>query len=73
MVAEVAAEEAEVAAEEAEVAAEEGEVVEEAAQRQVERLQEEEMQNSSERNHLPSAEIDKMSTDSFQISKDICR
>ena len=54
----------------------EGEVAEEvegAAQQQVGQPQEEEeMRNSSEQNHLPSAGIDKTSTDSFQISKDTC-
>ena len=44
------------------------------AQQQAERQlqEEEEMQNSSGRNHLPSVGIDKTSTDSFQTSRDIC-
>ena len=58
------------AAVEEEVAVEE---VVEARQQAEQQLQEEEgTQNSSEQNHLPSAEIDKTSTDSSQISKDTC-
>ena len=59
-----------------EVEAEEVEVVEgeaEEAPRQVAQLREEETQNFSERNHPHSTGIAKMLTDSYQISKDICR
>ena len=52
---------------------EEEEVEVEEAQRQAARPQEEEeMQNSSGQNHLPSVEIARTSTDSSRIFKDIC-
>ena len=58
---------------EVEEAEEEEEVAEEVAQRLVEQPQEEEeMRNSWGRNHLPSAEIGRMSTDSCQIFRDTC-
>ena len=60
-----------VAAEEEEEEEEEAEVAEqEAAQAQQPR--EEETQNFLERNHLPSMEIGKTSTDSFRIFRDTC-
>ena len=49
----------------------EEEVAEEVEQQQAQQ-QEEETRNSSEQNHLPSMGIDKMSTDSSRIFRDIC-
>ena len=56
------------------VAEEVEEVAEEAeeAQQRARQPQEEETRNSSERNHPHSMEIDKTSTDSFRIFRDIC-
>ena len=53
------------------VEVEEG-VEEEECQPEVQPQEEEEMQSSWEQNHLPSVGIVKMSTDSFQTSRDIC-
>ena len=60
---------------EGEVEEEEVEAAEaEAELRQAAQLpEEEETRNFSEQSHLHSTEIAKMSTDSYRISKDICR
>ena len=65
---------AEVEGEEEEGEEVEAEVEAEAPQQEEQQPQEEEeMRNSLERNHQPSMEIGKTSTDSFRISKDTCR
>ena len=55
----------------AEEEVEEEEVAEE-AEEVAQQPQEEETRNSSERNHLPSMEIGKTSTDSFRIFRGTC-